>query len=77
MQVYNLSGLQELRDSLAARGTAFRNSVAWLSYQLTPRATIFRRDAASISTLDDMRSIMRSNSFMTDEVHTGISHCLS
>lgn len=69
VQVYNQSGLQALRDSLAARGPEYSNSVAWLSYQLTPRATIFRRDAASVSTLEDMRRIMRSNSFMTDEVH--------
>ncbi|CAL8471420.1 g10962 [Coccomyxa elongata] len=70
-QVYNQSGLQALRDSLAARGPEFSNSVAWLSYQLTPRATIFRRDAASVSTLDDMRRIMRSNSFRTDELSHG------
>lgn len=73
LQVYNESGLQALRDSLSARGPEFSNSIAWLSYQLTPRATIFRRDAASVSTLDDMRRIMRSNSFMTDEVHTRLS----
>jgi hypothetical protein len=68
VQVYSQSGLQELREQLAARGPEFSNSVAWLSYQLTPRASIFRRDAASIETLKDMRRIMRSNDFMTDKV---------
>lgn len=68
VQVYNQSGLQDVRERLAARGPEFSNSVAWLSYQLTPRASIFRRDAASVATLEDMQRIMRSNDFMTDKV---------
>ena len=66
--MYNQSGLQEMRERLAARGPEFSNSVAWLSYQLTPRASIFRRDAASVASLDDMRHIMRSNNFTNDKV---------
>ncbi|EIE19753.1 laminin A [Coccomyxa subellipsoidea C-169] len=62
---------QEMRERLAARGPEFSNSVAWLSYQLTPRASIFRRDAASVASLDDMRHIMRSNNFTNDKLSHG------
>lgn len=67
-QVYNQSGLLAMQQALAARGPEYSNAVAWLSYQLTPRASIFRRDAASVSDLAAMKKIMRSNSFSVDKV---------
>ena len=66
--MYNRSGLLPLQQALAALGPDYSDSIEWLSYQLTPRASIFRRDAASVTDLAAMQSLMRSNAFMTDKV---------
>jgi hypothetical protein len=52
-------------------GPHYANAIAWLSYQLTPRASIFRRDASSVADLASMRHLMRSNSYLTDKVWGG------
>lgn len=40
-----------------------KKAVKWLSYQLSPRAMLFRRDANSLASAADLRSLMRSNTF--------------
>ncbi len=39
-----------------------------LHYQIAPRANIFRRDQAAISSLEHMREMMRNNDYRTDPV---------
>ncbi|CAD5123792.1 DgyrCDS12103 [Dimorphilus gyrociliatus] len=41
------------------------------SYQLAPRAKIFRRDQGSVKTFDDMKRIMRYNNYKVDEYSDG------
>lgn len=50
-KVYNMSGYPEV---VAKMGTDF-------SYQLAPRAKIFRRDEGKVVDLDTMKHIMRYN----------------
>ena len=50
-KVYNMSGYPEV---VAKMGTDF-------SYQLAPRAKIFRRDEGKVVDLDSMKHIMRYN----------------
>lgn len=50
-KVYNLSGYPAFA---AKHGTDF-------TYQLAPRAKIFRRDQASVKDMDSMKRIMRYN----------------
>ena len=40
-----------------------KKAVQWLSYQLSPRAMLFRRDGNSLTSAADLRSLMRSNTF--------------
>ena len=39
-----------------------------MSYQLTPRAKITRRDQGGVSSMDTLRSFMRYNNYQHDEV---------
>eukprot|EP00123_Amoebidium_parasiticum_P011864 comp20950_c0_seq1/m.28009 comp20950_c0_seq1/g.28009 ORF comp20950_c0_seq1/g.28009 comp20950_c0_seq1/m.28009 type:complete len:553 (-) comp20950_c0_seq1:50-1708(-) len=41
------------------------------SYQMAPRATIFRRDAEKVETIEDMQRIMRYNRYKTDSLSKG------
>ena len=68
MQVYNVSGLLHLRQQLAALDDDYANAASWLSYQLSPRATIFWRDTASVVDLASMRHLMRSKDYTHDKV---------
>lgn len=40
-----------------------KKAVQWLSYQLSPRAMLFRRDGNSLTSAADLRLLMRSNTF--------------
>jgi hypothetical protein len=66
--VYNISGYP-----------AFAKKFPWgnlYSYSDCPRAKIFRRDQDAVSTLNDMKKIMRYNQWQTDPLSLGNS-CLS
>ena len=66
-QIYDVSGLRAFRDELV--GEEFRETREWLSYQLTPRAEIFRCDHGKANNLAGMQRLMRSNTFLsTDKV---------
>lgn len=62
-KVYNMSGYPEV---VAKMGTDF-------SYQLAPRAKIFRRDEGKVVDLDTMKHIMRYNDFKNDPYSEGNS----
>ena len=64
-QIYNISGLRAFRDGLV--GEDFREMRDWLSYQLTPRAEIFRRDHSKAHDLAGMQRLMRSNTFLSPD----------
>lgn len=40
----------------------------WLSHDVSPRASIFRRDQASVHSVHDMAELMRSNDWEHDPV---------
>jgi hypothetical protein len=54
-EVYKLSGFEEY----AAKHIEF-------SWQMAPRARLFRRDANAVNTMDDLKAIMRYNDYLTD-----------
>jgi hypothetical protein len=55
-EIFNISGYPEV---VAAKGTDY-------SYQLAPRAKIFRRDALKVKDINSMKAIMRYNDFPND-----------
>jgi hypothetical protein len=62
-RVYNACGLNDeggAVSSLAARLDAPLAATRWLSYQLAPRAALFRRDGGGVASLARMRDVMRS-----------------
>ncbi|GLC72566.1 Phospholipase B-like 1 [Pleodorina starrii] len=60
-EVYEAAGYRRHAEALAARGAAFAEAAEGISYQLAPRAKIFRRDAAGATELDSFRRLLRSN----------------
>jgi hypothetical protein len=54
--IYEASGYPKMVQS---KGTYF-------SYQLAPRAKIFRRDANNVTDIDSLKTFMRSNNYRTD-----------
>jgi hypothetical protein len=63
LQVYEATGYRRHAEALAKRGGAFVEVAAGLSYQLAPRARIFRRDTAAANTLGSFGRLMRSNHY--------------
>ena len=66
--MYDVSGLLPLQQQLAAMGPEYNNAVSWISYQLNPRASIFRRDSSDVVDVDSMKRLMRSNNYTQDKV---------
>ncbi|XP_068606358.1 phospholipase B-like 1 [Brachionichthys hirsutus] len=60
-KIYNLSGYKEIWEEL---GDDF-------SYDLCPRAKIFRRDQAGVKDLDSLKHIMRFNEYKNDQYSEG------
>lgn len=60
-------------DRQAERGADYAAAAKQKSYQLAPRATIFRRDAGYVTDMASLKRLMRSNSFSSDPVR----HCAS
>ncbi|XP_006821648.1 phospholipase B-like 1, partial [Saccoglossus kowalevskii] len=54
--IYNMSGYPAIVEKFGLD----------YSYQLAPRAKIFRRDQGKVSNFDDMKSIMRYNDYLHD-----------
>lgn len=74
-EVYNKSGYPDFISKLEQYGQHFTASTHWLSYETSPRANIFRRDQASIASLDDMKRVMRSNNWKKDPLAEGRAVC--
>lgn len=62
------AGYTAFMDRQQERGADFAHAAKQKSYQLAPRATIFRRDAGSVEGLASLKRLMRSNAFSTDPV---------
>jgi hypothetical protein len=54
--VYNMSGLWPLQEKFGD----------WFSYDKTPRAVIFRREADSVDSIANMVKLMRYNNYLED-----------
>ena len=63
-----MSGLAPLQQQLRAMGPKYSNAASWTSYQLCPRASIFRRNFSDVVDVESMKHLMRSNDYATDKV---------
>lgn len=68
LQIYRRSGYRAFREAHAARGPAFAAAVEGLSYQLAPRAALFRRDEGDAADVASLQRLMRSNDWAADSV---------
>ena len=66
-----MSGLLPLQQQLRAMGPEYSNAASWTSYQLCPRASIFRRNFSDVVDVESMKHLMRSNDYATDKVCRG------
>ena len=67
--IYETSGYKAVIDAkrnAAKYATLSEDPIAGLSYQLAPRAKIFRRDAGKVDSLPSFISIMRYNDYLHD-----------
>ncbi|GAB4819731.1 hypothetical protein N2152v2_006777 [Parachlorella kessleri] len=69
--VYNHSGYPQFIQQQAARGLEYANAVSGVSYQLAPRAKIFRRDVGGVTDLPSLKDFMRSNDWPDDPYSGG------
>lgn len=74
-ETYNASGYPDFISKLEKYGQRFSRSTHWLSYETSPRAAIFRRDHASVDSLESMKALMRSNSYRDDPLSEGHPIC--
>ncbi|KAK9795552.1 hypothetical protein WJX73_006243 [Symbiochloris irregularis] len=70
-EIYKRSGIEAWRQAMRKKGPDYESAVNWMSYQLAPRAIIFRRDTAGVSGLHTMKGIMRSNDFQHEKLAKG------
>ena len=79
-EVQRASGISSLPLSSSSRSppspsspllSASEKAVKWLSYQLSPRAMLFRRDGTSLRSAADLRALMRSNTFKAKDPLSG------
>ena len=62
------AGYKAFMQRQQERGADFARAARQKSYQLAPRATLFRRDAGGVADLASLKRLMRSNSYSTDPV---------
>lgn len=65
-EIYDKAGYPAMAAALTARGPEYATVVGGLSYQLAPRAKIFRRDAGSVKDVKDLTKLLRSNKWHND-----------
>ncbi|KAK9807611.1 hypothetical protein WJX72_004015 [[Myrmecia] bisecta] len=70
-EIYRRSGFPALKARQEARGADYADAASWLSYQLAPRAKIFRRDAGKVADLASLKKIMRHNNYKDDPYSNG------
>ncbi|KAG7668518.1 hypothetical protein KSW81_005282 [Nannochloris sp. 'desiccata'] len=74
-EIYNQSGYPDFISKLEKYGQKYTKSTHWLSYESSPRASIFRRDQAGVSSLEGIKAIMRSNNWRNDPLSEGHPIC--
>jgi len=65
-EVYDRSGYPQMMARAEAAADGSLGQLAGLSYQLAPRAQIFRRDAFTANDMPSLQRLMRSNNYKTD-----------
>lgn len=70
-EIYNASGYPDFISKLEKYGQHFTATTHWLSHDAAPRAAIFRRDHASVTNLETMKRLMRSNNYKNDPLSEG------
>jgi hypothetical protein len=65
-KIYEASGYPDFINQVSKQGKEFTKTTHWLSYEISPRSKIFRRDQASVDSLEKMKAIMRSNNWKND-----------
>lgn len=73
-EIYDISGYQEVIDHFKDVSKPLSSQqISGLSYQLAPRANIFRRDANTASSFADFVALMRYNDYKNDPYSQGSS----
>jgi len=72
-EIYNQSGYPDFIHKLEKYGQKYTRSTHWLSYESSPRASIFRRDQTKVDSLEGIKAIMRSNDWKNDPVRDRIN----
>ena len=66
--MYHKAGYPGFVARLQERGPEYVNAVNWMSYQMAPRAQIFRRDSSNVTDFESLKSVMRYNRYKDDPV---------
>jgi hypothetical protein len=68
-KIYKAAGYPNILDHMRKQGVQeYGDPINWLLYQVSPRANIFRRDQGGVSSLDDMKQLMRYNDYQHDKL---------
>jgi hypothetical protein len=69
-KIYEAAGYPSLLEHMRKEGPEgeYADPINWLLYQVSPRANIFRRDQAGVTSLDDMKHLMRYNDYDHDKL---------
>ena len=70
--LHRRAGYLKLQRDQQARGADYVAAARQKSYQLAPRATIFRRDAGKVTDLESLKRVMRSNDYQNDPVRDSL-----
>jgi len=74
-EIYNATGYPEFIKELSETDPLkYSSAISWLKHQTCPRAQIYRRDQGKVSSLEDMKQMMRYNDWRRDPVRSG-GHC--
>lgn len=70
-EIYEKSGYPTMTHTLRNKSEDFSMALSGLSYQLCPRAMIFRRDQGTVVDMNSFKTILRSNAYKTDPYAKG------
>jgi hypothetical protein len=69
--IYQKSGYPSMTERFRNRTEDYSMALAGLSYQLCPRAMIFRRDQGTVVDMNSFKTILRSNNYKNDPYAKG------